>query len=190
MPSTAYTGHLEPLLGDAEELLQAHVSLRTGAPGRQYGLASINRATVVLCVSAWEAYIEALVLEALEAIRPPAPPMGVWPALNASARAAIGRFNTPNTDQIRILVSDAIGLADIQNHWAWINCTPAQARTRLQRVMDYRHEVAHGVNPRPVIHNSYSNQLPDFFRRLGRCTDNAVRGHLVNTLAVPNPWPP
>jgi hypothetical protein len=56
--------------------------------------------------------------------------------------------------------------------------------------MDYRHQVAHGVNPRPVIHNTYSRLLPDFFQRLARCTDNAVRAHLVAALGVPNPWPP
>ena len=190
MPSNAYSGHMLPLLDDPLELLAAHQSLRTGAPGRQYGLASLNRATVVLCVSAWEAYIEELVREAVEAIRPPGPAMGPWPALNATARSAIGRFNTPNTDQVRVLISDAIGLPDIQNHWVWRNCTPAQARTRLQRAMDYRHEVAHGVNPRPVVHHSYSSQLPPFFRRLGQCTDAAVRAYLVGTPGVANPWPP
>lgn len=190
MPSNAYDGHLIPLLGDAVELDAAHERLRTGAAGRQYGLAALNRATVVMCVSAWEAFVEELVREALEAIRPPAPPLGVWPALNASARSAIGRFNTPNTEQVRILISDAIGLQDVQHSWTWRNCTPAQARSRLQRAMEYRHEIAHGVNPRPVIHNPYSSRLPDFFRRLGRATDAAVRAHLVDTLGVPNPWPP
>src|SRR5262245_28615509 len=74
MPSNAYTGHLLPLLRDAEELDEAHEELRTGAPGRQYGLASLNRATVVMCVSAWEAYIEELVRESLTALRPIAVP--------------------------------------------------------------------------------------------------------------------
>ena len=189
MPSNAFTGHLEPLLGDAGELLTAHAALRTGRPGRQYGLASLNRATVVICVSAWEAYVEELVREALEAIRPPSPPMGTWPALNATARGAIGRFNTPNTDQVRMLVSDALGLPDVQNHWSWFNCNPVQARARLQEAMDYRHAVAHGVNPRPPIHNGYAAQLPDFFRRLAECTDHAMRTHLVTTLGVADSWP-
>ena len=190
MPSNAYAAHLEPLLDDAQELLNAHAALRTGARGRQYGLAALNRATVVMCVSAWEAFIEELVREALEAIRPSAPPLGTWPALNASARGAIGRFNTPNTDQVRLLLSDSIGLPDIQNQWSWRNCSPAQARPRLQQAMDYRHEIAHGVNPRPVIHNQYSSRLPELFRSLGRCTDAAVRNYLVNTLGIANPWPP
>jgi hypothetical protein len=189
MPSHAFTDHLIPLLRDAGDLIAALEVLRAGRRGRPVGLSALNRAAVVICVSAWEAFVEELVRESLEAIRPPAPPMGTWPALNASVRGAIGRFNTPNTDQIRILFSDAIGLQDIQNHWTWPNCSPAQARARLQRAMDYRHAVAHGVNPRPAIDNRFSSSLPDFFRRLGRCTDAAVRQYLVNVLAIAHPWP-
>jgi hypothetical protein len=190
MPSNAYNGHLLPLLIDAEDLDAAYAELRRVGGPRAVGLAAVNRAAVVMCVSAWEAYIEELVREALEAVRPPAPPMGTWPALNASSRAAVGRFNTPNTDQVRVLIADSIGLPDVQNSWFWPGCNPPRARARLQAVMDYRHAVAHGVNPRPAISNHYSTQLPSFFRRLGRCTDAAVRAHLVTTLGVPNPWPP
>lgn len=189
MPSAAYSGYLLPLLHDAVELDEAHANLRTGGPGRQYGLGALNRAAVVMCVAAWEAYIEELVKEAVNAIRPAGPPLGIWTALNATVRSAVGRFNTPNTDQVRLLISDAIGLPDVHLSWAWRGCTPGQARARLQEVMDFRHEVAHGVNPRPVIHNRYSSQLPDFFRRLGRCTDASVRAHLVDVLGVAEPWP-
>lgn len=56
--------------------------------------------------------------------------------------------------------------------------------------MEHRHEIAHGVNPRPVIDSHYSRPLPAFFRRLSEFTDGAVRTHLVGTLGVANPWPP
>jgi hypothetical protein len=79
MPSQAHVNHLEILLADATELDAAHTRLRTGHPGRQWGLGAINRAVVVLCVSAWEAYLEELVKEAIEAIRPLGPDMGTWP---------------------------------------------------------------------------------------------------------------
>lgn len=153
-------------------------------------LIPLHRAVVVACVSAWEAFVEELVREALEALRPPGPPMGTWPALNATARAAIGRFNTPNTDQIRILISDALGLTGIQDSWAWPGCVPADARGQLQRVMDLRHAVAHGVNPRPEVDFAYATGLPRFFKRLGECSDRGVREYLVATLGVANPWPP
>lgn len=53
-----------------------------------------------------------------------------------------------------------------------------------------RQKIAHGVNPRPLVHNSYSGGLPDLFTRLAECIDAAVRLHLVNALGVLNPWPP
>ena len=190
MPSNAFTNHLTPLLVDAEELDAAYQELLYLWPRHRYGLVTLNRSAVLMCVSAWEAYIEELVRESIEAIRPGGPPMGTWPALNATTRAAIGRFNTPNTDQVRVLLSDALGLPDVQAAWSWPGCTPPHARARLQEAMDYRHAVAHGVNPRPIVHNHYSTRLPEYFSRLGECTDAAVRAHLVNTLGVPNPWPP
>jgi hypothetical protein len=186
MSSNAYIDHLDPLLVDAAELLAAHAALRSGS----LRLDALNRAVVVICVSAWEAYIEELIREALDSIRPATPPLGVWPALNATARAAIGRFNTPNTDQVRTLISDALGLQDIQNQWSWLGTTPAQARKELQDAMEFRHQIAHGVNPRPLVDELYATSLPAFFRRLGECTDAAVRSYLVATLGIAHPWPP
>jgi hypothetical protein len=89
-----------------------------------------------------------------------------------------------------MLISDAIGLQNIQASWAWQNCTSVQAVQRLADAMTLRHQIAHGVNPRPVVASFYSSQLPDFFRRLGRCTDRAVRDHFANVLGIANPWPP
>jgi len=89
-----------------------------------------------------------------------------------------------------MLISDALGLLDIQTNWTWQNCTSTQAVQRLADTMTLRHQIAHGVNPRPVVPSLYSSQLPDFFRRLGRCTDFAVRHHFENILGIANPWPP
>jgi hypothetical protein len=150
----------------------------------------LNRAAVVICVSAWEAYVEELVRESVRAMRPPAAPLGAWSAHHASILGQLGRFNNPNLENVRLLLSDAIGLQDIHQAWVWRNCTSTQAVQRLATAMRLRHQIAHGVNPRPVIHNQYSSQLPDFFRRLGRATDQAVRGHLVNVIGLAHPWPP
>src|SRR6266496_2927880 len=98
-----------------------------GLSGRAFRRAALNRAAVVLCISAWEAYIEELVRESLNVLRPAAPPLGVWPALNASVRGQLGRFHTPNMENVRMLLSDAIGLPNIQQSWTWQNCTSAQA---------------------------------------------------------------
>jgi hypothetical protein len=189
LPSRALTIHLEDLLEDAFDLDAAHLQLRTGRPGRQYGLAALNRSAVSACISAWESYVEELVRESLTAMRPPGPALGHWPALNASARSHLGRFHNPGTDQVRKLISDTIGLADVHHCWSWPGCTPEQAAQRLNQVLDLRHRISHGVHPRPAVNNSYSSGLPGFFRRLARCTDDAVRGYLVDVLGIANPWP-
>jgi hypothetical protein len=188
--SIAFTDHLIPLLHDADHLDDSAGQLPPGIPGRLLRIAALNRAVVVVCLSAWEAYIEELVRESLNVLRPPAPPLGLWPALNATVRGQLGRFNTPNTENVRMLISDAVGLPDVQTNWFWQNCTSDQAVQRLADAMTLRHQIAHGVNPCPVVTSFYSSQLPDFFRRLGRCTDRAVRDHFVNIHGITNPWPP
>jgi hypothetical protein len=180
LPSNAFSAHLERLLLDAEELDDAHTELKTGTPGRQYGLASLNRAIIVMSISAWESYVEELMRESVQALRPPGPALGAWPALNTYVMGQLGNFNTPNPTNVERLIRNCIGLVDVNLSWTWQNCTSAQAVQRLTDAMTYRHQIAHGVNPRPIIHNNYSSQLPAFFRRLSRCTDAAVRNHLIS----------
>jgi hypothetical protein len=189
LPSNALLVHLEKLLADAEELHEAYGRLKTGRSGRQYGLASLNRAAVVLSVSAWESYVEQLMRESLRALRPAAPPLAAWPALSAAVLGLLGRFNAPNQANVEQLIQNCLGLPDIHLSWIWPSCTSARAVQRLTVAMTYRHQIAHGVNPRPTIQNEYSRQLPEFFRRLARCTDDAVRDHLVNVHGVVAPWP-
>jgi hypothetical protein len=189
MPSQAYTGHLEVLLADAQELSDAHTRLRTGTRGRQWGLGAINRAAVVIGVSSWEAYVEEVIREAIELLRPAGPAMGQWPSMKSAALSEIGRFNNPNVDNTVRLFSTCLGIADVTAVWGWQNCSRQNAREQLNEALRNRHEIAHGVNPRPTIHNGYSGRLPGLFRNLGRCTDAAVRLHLTGALGVNQvPW--
>jgi len=189
MPSNAYQLYLLPLLGDATEIEQAHQNLRTGQAGRQWGLGALNRAAVVMSLSAWEAYVEELIKESVAAFKPANPANTLWQSINADARSQIGRFNTPNVENVRKLIADTLGLQDVTLNWHWHNTTVQQARDRLTEAITHRHQIAHGVNPRPTIHNQYASRLPAFFTNLGLRTDRAVRDYLVNTIGVPNPWP-
>lgn len=190
MPSNAFVYHLEQLLRDPEELDDSHTELSSGSPGRQFGLAALNRAIVVTSVSAWESYVEEVVRESVLALRPIGPPFAApWPALNAFVTARVNAFHTPSSYNVEQLLSTCLSLSNVQQFWKWQNCTPAQAIQRLTYALTYRHQIAHGVNPRPIIHNYYSSQLPNFFRRLARCTDVAIRDHLINMHGLASPWP-
>jgi hypothetical protein len=188
MPSNAYTVHLDSLLLDAVNLDIVYHEMR-GGPFTPARLAALNRSAVVASVSAWEAYVEELMRETLQVLRPPGPVMGAWPALGAFVLGQLASFHTPSQANVERLIRNCLGLANVHFSWAWQNCTPAQAAQRLADVLTLRHEIAHGTNPRPPVPNWYSQGLPDFFRRLARRTDAAVRQHLVTVLGVANPWP-
>lgn len=187
MPSAAFSDHLEALLADPAEVLEAHEKLRTKKKGRQWKLGALNRAALVLTVSAWEAYVEEVLKEAVEAMKPPTGPVGSWAATKASALSAVGRLNTPNSQNVRQLVRDSIGLADVTAKWAWKNTTPKRARERLDEMLLDRHRIAHGVNPRPTIHNDPASKLPKLVRSLATCTDAAIAQHL-SALGVTVSW--
>lgn len=187
MPSNANSQHLDVLLRDAAELGAAHRKLSTGAPGRQRGLGAINRTMVVICVSAWEAYVEEVVKETLDLLRPVAVPPGTWDIIKVPAMAQIRRFNTPSSGNTKALIASCLGLTDITLSWHWKNCTSQRACTYLNDALDVRHKIAHGVNPRPTVHLSYSGWLPDLFKNLASCTDAAIADHVFG-LGSPRPW--
>ena len=122
MSSNAYQGHLLQLLQDADRLEDTYGQVPVGFANRQACQASLNRAVVVMCVSAWEAYVEELARECLEVLRPTGA-MGVWSALNASVRAYLGRFNNPSLENVKLLISDVVGLQDVDQFWGWQNCS-------------------------------------------------------------------
>ena len=189
MPSNAYNDRLETVLADADEINTGHGTLRTGNPGRQFGLGALNRAVVVMCVSAWEAYVEEVVKECLGILRPAAPPLGVWPAHNASVRSQVGRFHNPNVQLTQTLIRDCIGIDDITQYWSWHRSSPERVRERLDEAIKFRHRVAHGETPRPIIHNQqYAGRLPDFFRRLGKKTDAGITSYLHDEFGIDTGW--
>lgn len=190
MPSSALTVHFQKLLDDAGELDSAHSVLTSGRPGRQYKVASLNRAIIIACTSAWESFVEELVREAVSALRPPIPfHPGAWPALKAHSDAELKRFHTPNSTNVKRLLAECLSLPDVTIQWRWQNQTSADAKSRLDAALTERHKIAHGVNPRPTILNHYAGGLIPFFNKLAARTDAAVRDHLVTVCGLPNPWP-
>lgn len=195
--SKARTQTLEPLLQDVAEVNQAHGSLRTGLPGRVWNLAGLNRSAIVLTVSAWEAYVEDLAIECVDLLKPSAQvvartgqgwPLDAWPAINGATRTAIGRFHTPSSKNVIALFSTAIGLPDVSLGWHYRGCSQTKAVTYLDWLLDVRHQIAHGVNPRPVVRATYATWAPQFIRRIAERTDATVYDHLVNVLGVSPPW--
>lgn len=175
MPSNAYTGRLVPLLQDAEDLNMAYRKLKGVASLQRFATAAISRAVVVVCISAWEAYIEEVVRESLQALHDPMPHSGLAQALDELLRADLDRFNTPTAGNVRLLLRQTVGVRDIRRSWYWPGMTIVQTSSELGQALAFRHQIAHGAHPRPTILDPYASRLPEFFRRLARRTDAAVR---------------
>lgn len=192
MPSKAFMHHLLVLLEDADELLDAQRKLLAGIGRRKrWGRGSLNRAVVVMCVSAWEGYVEQVVIEAVNAIRPAAgASLGMWTVVSKLANHLVGRFHTPDVGNVKKLVNDSLGLADVTSFWSWRGYSVARARKHLSDALKVRHQIAHGTHPRPIIRTRDAIGLIGFFRRLGIRTDSAIRAYLVNALGIASPWPP
>lgn len=187
MPSRSFTERLNVVLTDATELLAAHARLRTGKRGRPWGLGALNRAVVVMCVAAWESYVEEVVKEYVEALRPTGLDVGPWPSLKASVDANVKRFNTPNAGNVRNLIASA-GVSDITVSWRWQNFTKARAIQSLDDLLKTRHETAHGQSPRPAVDLRYASWIPVFITRLAEKTDEALALNAAGLLGGRRPW--
>lgn len=187
MPSKAMTTHFFELLNDAQSgIAMQHLLVAQGAD--QTLIECLSRSIIVSCVSAWEAYLEELVREAIELLKPVNSPVGSWPVFRATSLSLVGRFNTPNTDQVRNLFAEVLGLQDIQQHWEWPGTTRSESRTKLHLIMDLRHQIAHGTRPRPIIPAPDASDYRVFFAQVAMETDVALRNFLI-ACGVAEPWP-
>lgn len=188
MPSRALLNHLPALMEDAHSLLVGYRLLRPDGALTNPQLAAFPRGVLLACFSAWEGFLEELVREAVDALQPSTPP-GVWSVLRAFAHAQAGNFHTPSAANTDRLLLQCLGLPSAQAVWRGQNNTSTQAARRLGDSLTDRHEVSHGILPRPVVDAAFAADLPRFITRLAQRTDAAVRQHFVDAHGVALPWP-
>lgn len=189
MPSNAYNLHFVVLMQDVEELLKAHEDLKSGSAGRQWGIGALNRSAVVMALSCWEQYVESLANELVQLQRPAVPAGTGWPTLQTAVASSAGALNTPSSDKVQALILKACGLADVTAHWTWRYHTVAtDNQDKLRELIELRGDIAHGVNPRPIVHNTFAKEMVRFLTHLAQATDVAVANHVVTALGLPRPW--
>lgn len=195
------------LLAHVDNLETIHGNLAAGR-GRRHRQDALHRAGVVISIAAWESYVEAVLKEAIEAIRPaagsPLPAILVHRIAERDANKKVSEFNTPNAENVRRLFQEHLDF-DPWPHWIWVagtrrNWNSDFMRTRLNEWLKIRHCVAHGA-PFPTTiamlrnsHGGYSIRLEhlqdcrDFVRQLATVTDAALANHLVAQFAIAPPW--
>jgi hypothetical protein len=88
------------------------------------------------------------------------------------------RLNTPKTENIDELFRAAVGLKTVSNSWRWHRTTVATARTKLDRFVTLRGEIAHRGQAATACRKS---QVKSFFAHVKHLvdeTDGAVNAHV------------
>lgn len=104
-------------------------------------------AALASAVSAWEGYIEAVTLEAIDAVALGANAEVLWltSLLRGEASRAIEKFNTPNAENCRDLLLRFTGFDAFPAMQSSRLSLPSHlARVRLNEVLKVRHAFAHG----------------------------------------------
>lgn len=211
MSSQSYEAFLKQLKS-VDQLIEIHGKLQTGK-GRRHQQDAIHRAGVVMVVAAWQAYIEKIIPEVLDAIeagindQTAVPPAPHWAHLSFKLRRAaietqIRRFNTPNADNTRKLLQDAIGF-DPWPSWTWRhprrNWDEKATRDRTDDWVRVRHTIAHGTdlpnfqflqgnNGAPRLTLKLLKECLKHFKHVASKTDDALRGFLVKNYGMAAPW--
>ena len=198
-------------LGLVDQLITIHGRLQSGR-GRRHQLDALHRAGVVLTVAAWQAYVEKVLAEGLDAIAAdmatPAAAAPRWSVHTFQMRRAailnlIKKFNTPDDVRVRDLFQDSIGF-NPWTRWNWIqgrrNWSVQEVRDRTNGWVNIRHSIAHGfglpVNlpwlrdgagpPRLTL--ELLQECRRHFVHLVNQTDSAFADFLVTNHALPRPW--
>lgn len=194
-----------------DQLIAIHGKLQSGR-GRRHEQDAIHRAGVVLSVAAWQAYIEKVLLEALETIsgdlREPGDAAPNWALHNFNLRRAqiktlIKKFNTPDDVRVRDLLRDAIGFNPWPS-WEWRQgrrqWDAKEVRQRTNHWVKIRHSVAHGfalpadidwlqdANGRPRLTLWLLNECEKHFAHLAEKTDQALSAYLASEYGLEEPW--
>lgn len=128
-------------------------------------------AALASLVSAWEGYVEAVTLEAIDAVASGASSEVLWltSLLREEAVRAVEKFNTPSAENCRMLLLKFTGFDAFSVMASPRLSLPASlARTRLNEILRVRHAFAHGF---PIPSYSWTTR----YGTQNRLTKRAVR---------------
>jgi hypothetical protein len=124
---------------DAEDLL-GHFDnqLRPLQPNAEV----LKRAGLVMALTAWETYVEDLIVEVVMGGNPHADAGHAERFMQARLGEELKRFHNPASDKTRKLFVDYAGV-DVTKQWKWSNYEPASAKKKLDELLGIRGDIVH-----------------------------------------------
>lgn len=181
MPSNAFQ-ELKVRLDDVGELIDAHIALTGGNRGRRYRGPAITRAGIVLLGAATEAYVEDLFDECAKLI---------FTSMSADEldkfkKATSRQMNNSDVYKIELLYFN-LGCPFVLKDIRWQKCSNSQFKTKLNKLVVTRNQIAHGKRPKLGLASlrSWTTMIENFAPRL----QDRLRDHVEEMTGTRPPWP-
>lgn len=133
----------ETSIKDAEELL-AHFDALPKPPPQSADV--LKRAGLVMALTAWETYVEDLVLEEVTARLRVVNGSYVGNFVLKRLDDELKRFHNPTSEKVKRLFMDFLEV-DVTARWEWSNYDSAKAKKNLDELISKRGDAVHRSNP-------------------------------------------
>ena len=99
----------------------------------------------------------------------------------------VSPFNTPNTQNINRLFNDLVGIKNISFDWYWQRMSVSQTKTKLDRLIKLRGQIAHSVRTEKSVHKTTVIGYVHFIKRLAGVINNSLNEYIEERTGS-SPW--
>ncbi len=198
-------------------LFTIHEGITGDRPGRRYNVEVLNKSAFVFITAYWEAYIEDICREfssflvsssndhknfpqkgrlaATRKLLENKDERKVWDLagdgwkkiMSGYVKKLLNNFHTPSTSNVDKLFENLFNVSTLSSSWKWAGMSSVKARTKLDELINIRHNIAHGKEmPRSVTKKNAETYL-NLIETLVQKTDKYLRDYgkqLINKY----PW--
>lgn len=139
----------------------------------------LNQTYVFHLVAYWQGFIETLVRRKFTDVKSENGEHVLDDVLTKHVENQLKRFNTPNAENIDQLIKDTLGLSKVTNCWKTDDFSKAEAKKRLDQILNSRHQIAHEGKTSKEL--SYASNFDDmnFIFELATLLQNAIDDHNI-----------
>lgn len=192
---------------DVERLLTIHKELAGGTPGRKVGVSVLNKAAIVMIVTAWETYCKDAAMQSLkrmlhhaehpdslekkvkvavaEELRERKNLMLVWDLagdgwreLATSLLQRHTEIGSPDAERVSKMMKNMIGLDSLTKTWYWPGMSVERAENKLADLIMLRGDIVHKGSAEDPVHKINVTDYLGHVQRLVEKTEDRITEYL------------
>lgn len=188
-------------------LLTIHGEITGDKPGRRYNIDVLNRAAIIFITGYWEAYVEDVCEEFCKFLLlnckdykkfPEKGRIGasrklvkdkderkLWSLAGEGWKKVIadhveeflGKFHAPEPNKIDKLFNTLLNVSSLSSSWKWTRMSSVKAKSKLEKLIDIRHAIAHGKKPPESVTKKTAEAYLSLVETLVQKTDKYLRDY-------------